>query len=71
MELVQRLNKIASDKGVSGQDSGLALASLVLIDKNNEVVADADAKVFVFPTADPHVLNAAYWSGGTLTQSNG
>jgi hypothetical protein len=42
MDLNQQLNKIASDKGVSGKATALAIAALVLLDKNGEVQFDAD-----------------------------
>jgi hypothetical protein len=42
-DLSQQLNKIASDKATSGkQNTLLALAALVLLDKNNDIVFDAD-----------------------------
>jgi hypothetical protein len=43
MDLVQRLNKIASDKQIGGDFFGEAvLAARVILDKNNEVVFDGD-----------------------------
>jgi hypothetical protein len=42
-DLSQQLNKIASDKATNGkQNTLLAIAALVLLDKNNDVVFDAD-----------------------------
>jgi hypothetical protein len=43
MDLTERLNKLASDKQLSGRSATIvALAALVLLDKNNEVVIDPD-----------------------------
>jgi hypothetical protein len=41
-DLNQQLNKIAADKGAAGKASLLALAALVLLDKDNTVIIDPD-----------------------------
>lgn len=72
MDIPSTINQVASNKGVAGaNDSQLAIGALVVLDSTGAVVADGDKKSFVFPTSDPHVLNAAYWSNGVLVQSNG
>lgn len=49
-------------------NTGIVNFGTTLISANSKIAQVAPA--MVFPTADPMVLNAAYWSGSTLTKSS-
>jgi hypothetical protein len=59
-------------------DTGIARPSAGVVEINNgndgqlrDLIARTITATVIFPTADPHVVGAAYWAGGVLTRSNG